>query len=261
MTRRTKQATTLLATAGLGILLFPDTARALIPVFDASSFAKAIEALVQGKKILDSTMKVEALGQRAATMVQTARSGWKGIGNLITQNITPNDSGAVPGWASAMNGSGDVFRSFVTATEGISANPAYPSAVAARGSVAAALASASIADGAMLTAMRTIGIARANQVTTDSAIRALETLATSTSNADNTQEATLNVISGAAVQNLRMQQSNQALMVSLAESNIPLNKLWRDERVASLNRDTRIQQSLSTSGAFPGNMADAFKNY
>ena len=276
MTRKQKQVATL-AAVGLGVLLIPNTARAVIPVFDAGSYVslgkifssdaslltKATQALAQGAKILKSGLAVEAMARTAATAAQTRnRAGWMTVGNQIATNITPNDTGATTGWAGSLNGQGNIIHSFASVTEAIGANPSYPSAVASHGSVAATLAGANIADGAMLTIMRTVGQTRTNQATTDAAINALEKLSTSTAGADNTQEATLNVISGATVQNLRMQQSNQALAASLAESTLPMMKVWRDEQVSGLNFNTRIQHTLTNSSAFPsGSMADTFKNY
>jgi len=276
MTTKQKQVATL-AAVGLGVLLIPDTARAVIPVFDAGSYitlgkifssdasllTKATQALAQGAKILKSAVATEGLARQAGTMSQAPnRSLWQTIGNLASANTTPNDTGATTGWSSAMNGQGNIIHSFASVTEGIAANPGYPSAVAAHGSLAAVLAGANIADGAILTTMRTVSQTRTNQAATDAAIKALEKLSTSTATADNTQEATLNVISGATVQNLRMQQSNQALAASVAESTLPMMKVWRDEQVSGLNFNTRIQHALTNSSAFPsGSMADTFKNY
>ncbi len=273
MTRKAKQVTTIVGAVGLGILLIPGTARAIIPVFDAGSYltlgriftsdasllTKATQALAQGAKLLKSTLQTETLARQAGTMVHTPnRSLWQTIGNLVSANTTPNDTGATAGWSQAMNGQGNVIHSFVSATEGIAANPGYPSAVAAHGSLAAVLAGANIADGAILTTMRTVSQTRTNQAATDAAIKALEKLSTSTATADNTQEATLNVISGATVQNLRMQQSNQALATSVAESTLPMMKLWRDEQVSGLNFNTQIQHTLKNSASFPGGMANTF---
>lgn len=258
MTRKQKQVATLTA-VGLGVLLIPDVARADFPVIDFSSIVQMGKAFIQGKAILNSAVATEGMARQAATMIKTPnRSIWQTLGNLVSANTTPNDTGATTGWASAMNGQGNIIHSFASVTEGIAANPGYPSAVAARGSLAAVLAGANIADGAILTTMRTVSQTRTNQAATDAAIKALEKLSTSTATADNTQEATLNVISGATVQNLRMQQSNQALAASVAESTLPMMKVWRDEQVSGLNFNTQIQHTLKNSTSFPGGMANTF---
>jgi hypothetical protein len=107
-------------------------------------------------------------------------------------------------------------------------------------------------DGSSISAMSTIGAARKAQTQVNQSISSLEALALSDADEDNTQEKSLNIIGAAAVQNLRMQQNHQALLVSIAEQNTASNKMWRDMVVQNLNTMTEMQQALAKTRSFPG---------
>jgi len=283
MKKQTKQRVIMAsAVVALAAVIIPQKAQALFGfgdiVFDPTSYAslgeimssnasmltKAVELGTQTGKILTNAAATYAKIDNASHMVQAAsRGNWAAIGDLIDLSAEVDNSSfaASHGWSQALNGNADVIHAFAKVTQGVMANPTFSSNISSHDGLAASLASADIADGAILNAMKALGKARLNQQKNDQSIRDVEDLADSAQDADNTQEASLNIIGAAAVQNLRMQQNQQALLASLGETTMPLTKIFRDTTVSDINGITTRQQSMAGTGAMPGGMGDSFKNY
>jgi hypothetical protein len=225
------------------------------------------QELNSAKQILQEIQMVASLKQQydhlkaQAQQFTNIRQNWKTFAEQIQQNWTPNKYGETANWSGAASGSSDPVQALMQATLPLHANPNYQNETVGNSPVSAAIATANIIDGSSVAALRTIGAARANQAQINQAISSVENLALSESDQDNTEEKSLNLIGAASVQNLRMQQAQQALLVTLAEQSIPINKVWRDATVNQLNSTTERQQRLASSGAFPGSMGTSFASY
>jgi hypothetical protein len=246
----------IMAVLGLGVILAPQKAKAW---FGEDIFILAQQLTQQIKMVTHLKAQYDQL-KTQAMQFKNIRPSWKMVTQRIEGNSTPNVYGETANWSSAVSGTGDVQDALRKATIPLHANPNFRNEPVGNSPISAAIATANIFDGSSISAMSTIGAARKAQMQVNQSISSLEALALSDKDDDNTQEKSLNIIGAAAVQNLRLQQNQQALLVSIAEQNIATNNMWRNATVQNLNTLTEMQRGLANSPA-PGNMAEAIKNY
>jgi hypothetical protein len=220
--------------------------------FDAAQSAHAITEIE--KAIALFNMATQTYNQIAYSAGWTpVRTPWLGIATPIVFSQTASIFGETDPWNPAVTTGIGIQPAWQTATYGLTPPPFWAGYPVGNSTISANIASVNVADGASQAAMQTIANSRLNQPINDLALASLEISAQDTSDGTNSEVEQLNQLSSSAVLANRQAEDTNALLTTVAEQQIVLNKMQRDALASELNiqakRDLTYQNEPTGIGS------------
>jgi hypothetical protein len=258
----------LLKRALLALLVLPALALAQlggIPgvptlVFDASQAAHVIAEIRQ--IVMLYKMATQTYNQLAYNATwHGLKTPWLGIPTPIVLSNTRTIFGETGIWSPAVTTGIGIPGAWGTATYGIRPPPFYSGWPLGASSISANIASIMVADGMSEAAMQTIANSRTNQPVNDLALANLEASAQDTSLNTNSEVEQLNQISNASVLANRQAEDANALLTTIAEQQILINKIQRDTLADNLNVLTVRDNYIAGEATQWGGDAQLFASY
>ena len=189
------------------------------------------------------------------------KTPWLGIVTRVVNSNTRTIFGETGGWNPAVTMGANIPGVWTTATYGIHPPPFYSGFPLGASSTSANIASINVADGMSEAAMLTIANSRLNQPVNDVALMHLEATSQDTSSATNSEVEQLNLITGGTVLANRQQEDTNALLTTIAEQQILMNKVQRDLLADNLNVMTVRDNYIASEATQWGGSAATITGY
>jgi hypothetical protein len=186
------------------------------------------------------------------------RTPWLGVATPIVLSQTATIFGETAPWNPAVTTGIGIQPAWQTATYAINPPPFWAGYPLGNSTVSANIASINVADGTSQAAMQTIANSRTNQPINDLALANLEMSAQDTSDATNSEVEQLNQIASSTVLSNRQAEDTNALLTTVAEQQIVLNKIQRDSLASSLNVQAKRDLTYETEPTGIGSFAALF---
>jgi hypothetical protein len=221
-------------------------------VYDPAAVTKIITEIEQITQLYN--MASQTYNQIAYSAGWTPiRTPWLGIATPIVFSQTASIFGETDPWNPAVTTGIGIQPAWQTATYGLTPPPFWAGYPLGNSTMSANIASVNVADGASQAAMQSIANSRSNQPLNDLALANLEISAQDTSDGTNSEVEQLNQISSSAVLANRQAEDTNALLTTVAEQQIVLNKIQRDSLASALNvqakRDLTYQNEPTGIGS------------
>ena len=227
------------------------------------SLAQQVQMLARlDAEILKQAAILEQIIFTARYFDSNAKRAWVSAGNMVVSNwTTPSYYGETALWGAAVN-NGKAPQSawqqavlkmqkglyIILDPMGYARNLSYTASVNAF-------------DGAGPVALQTLGNARQQQVQIDGAISRLQTAAVDGTSAMNSQVQQLNLLTAAAIIQLRQQQTNGTLATSLLEQQLIANKFQRDQLADRMNFTNDFQKAAVVHPVTWGGASQTIQNF
>jgi hypothetical protein len=250
--------------AALCLLLLPLVASPQfgIPqlVYDPAAVAQIIAEIKQIIQVY--TVVTNTYNQIAYNAGWTpVRTPWLGVATPVVLSTTGTVFGETAGWTQAVTTGAGITGAWGTAAYGINPPPFYGGFPLGASSISTNIASINVADGMSQAAMQTIANSRANQPLNDTALASLEASAQDTTLNTNSEIQQLNQISSSTVLANRQTEDANALLTTIAEQQILLNKIQRDALADNLNVMSIRDQYIASEATAWGGDAALFQSY
>jgi hypothetical protein len=206
------------------------------------------------------TLDAEFNQIQASARYFSVKSAWRGFGNQIVRNWTPNSYGATPLWNTAVLFGPGAPQAWQNVIVSMQRNPYMVGMTPGPNREYAYAATVDTFDGAGPTAVQTLGNARTQQTQMAAAIAQLQASALDGSNGTNSEVQQLNLLAAGSVQGLQMQQTTNNVMTSLLEQQTIANKIQRDALADHLNFEYQMDQYLVSQGPQWGGAAQAISS-
>jgi hypothetical protein len=189
------------------------------------------------------------------------KTPWLGVATPIVLSTTQTVFGETAAWNPAVTTGVGIPPAWSEATYGINPPPFYAGWPIGASSISANIASINVADGMSQAAMQTISNSRSNQPMNDLALSHLETSAQDTTLNTNSEVEQLNQISGSNVLANRQAEDANALLTTIAEQQLLMNKTTRDTLADNLNVMSVRDNYIATAPTAWGGDAAQFASY
>ncbi len=229
-------------------------------VFDPTQSAHAITEIADIIQLYNmATQTYNQLTYNATWF--TNKRAWLGIATQVVDSNTPTIFGETGGWNPAVTAGTNIPGAWQTATYGIQPPPFYAGFPLGGSSVSADIASVNVADGMSEAAMLAIANSRINQPVNDLALTNLEETSQDVSNGTNSEVEQLNLLASGTVLANRQAEDQNALLTTIAEQQILMNKTTRDTIADSINVMTIRDNYIASEATQWGGSADTIAGY
>jgi hypothetical protein len=189
------------------------------------------------------------------------KTPWLGVATPIVLSTTRTLFGETAAWNPAVATGIGIPPAWNSATYGINPPPFYAGFPIGASSISANIASINVADGMSQAAMQTIANSRSNQPLNDLALSNLETASQDTTLNTNSEVEQLNQISSSNVLANRQAEDANALLTTIAEQQLLMNKTTRDTIADSLNVMTIRDNYIAGEATQWGSSASTIAGY
>src|SRR6516164_5233802 len=191
----------------------------------------------------------------------TNKSRWLGIATQVVNSNTRSIFGETSGWNPAVTTGVNIPDAWSTATYGIHPPPFYAGFPLGASSISANIASINVADGMTEAAMIAIANSRRNQPSNDRALSDLEATSQDAGSGSNSEIEQLNLLTSGTVLANRQQEDSNALLTTIAEQQILMNKVQRDLLAGNLNVMTTADSYTASEATGWGGSAATIAGY